>query len=578
MNTLRHFLLGGSLLSLLLLTCSDRRVPPPAYTAAADLPAASCAPATNDRAWYVEENRKAPLFDLPALGFDITSRKETVSIYFNQGMVLAYGFNHAEAARSFHYATRLEPDCPMAHWGYAYVLGPNYNAGMEPDNYPRAYTAVQRARELVASTGTPKEAALIGALTKRYHAEAPADRSALDAAYADAMRGVWADFPDDADVGTLFAESLMDLHPWNLWDKQGSPRDWTPEILETLDRVLAINPDHAGANHLYIHAIEASRTPEKGLVSARRLGAGLVPGAGHLVHMPSHIYIRTGNYREGSLVNREAVRVDSSYITACRAQGAYPLIYHPHNYHFLAATATLAGNSAWAIDAAKQIARHADNDLMAIPALGLLQHFYTVPDYVLVKFGRWDEILGALDVRRDLTYPKLIRHYARGMAQLGKDNLPAAREELVALQALLPDPVIDSLVVGVNSARTVASIAERVLAGEIEAQAGNMDDAISVLREAVALEDGLNYMEPPDWFFSVRHHLGAVLVDAGHYREAIGVYEQDLLTFPKNGWALHGLQLAYRGLEDQTQVAALSTRIADAWSTADVELEGSRVK
>lgn len=578
MNTRSRAYYGAALLLLLLtLACADRATRPPAYSAAPDGPV-YCAPVTNDWAWY-EGKGKAPLFeDLSDLDFSVTAKTEVVRQYFNQGMILAYAFNHAEAARSFYHATRLEPDCPMAHWGYAYVLGPNYNAGMETDNYPRAYAAVQRAWKLAETTGSPKEKALIEALSRRYSADAPADRSSLDDAYAGAMREVWSNFPDDADVGTLLAESLMDLHPWNLWDKEGNPQPWTPEILEILDAVLVINPDHPGANHLYIHAIEASHTPEKGLVSARRLGEGLVPGAGHLVHMPSHIYIRTGNYHEGSLVNREAVKVDSNYVTACRAQGAYPLIYHPHNYHFLAATATLEGNSAWAIDAAKRVARHADNDLIAIPALGLLQHFYTIPDYVLVKFGHWDEILGALEVRSDLIYPRLIRHYARGMAHLGKDDIAAARNELLALRALLPDPAIDSMVIGVNSARSVASIAERVLAGEIEAYDGKPDVAIQLLREAIAMEDALSYMEPPDWFFSVRHHLGAVLVDAGHYREAIKAYEQDLATFPKNGWALHGLQVAYRGLGDQDKEEAISARLAEAWATADVELEGSRVR
>ncbi len=558
-------------------SCFDRTYQPPAYGLAASEPV-FCAPQATDRSWY-DEDQRAPLFDdLTDLGLAVTAETAEVKRYVNQGLVLAYGFNHAEAARSFHYATRLEPDCPMAHWGYAYVLGPNYNAGMEADNYARAYEAVQRGRELVKTMGTPKEKALIEALSLRYSAEAPADRSSLDKAYAEAMRRVQRDFPEDADVGTLFAESLMDLHPWQLWDKEGNPESWTPEILGVLDGVLARHPGHPGANHLYIHAIEASHTPEKGLASARRLGAGLVPGAGHLVHMPSHIYIRTGNYHEGSVANREAVKVDSSYITACRAQGAYPLIYHPHNYHFLAATATLEGNSAWAIDAAKRTARHADNDLIKVPQLGLLQHFYSIPDFVLVKFGHWDAILSALDVRRDLSYPKLIRHYARGMAYLGKEDVAAAREELAALRALLPEQSIDSMVIGVNPARSVASIAERVLAGEIEAGSGRQEDGITLLRQAVAMEDALSYMEPPDWFFSVRHHLGAVLVDAGQYQEAIEIYEQDLRTFPKNGWALHGLQAAYRGLGDGAQVERLSARVEAAWATADVGLSGSRIR
>ncbi len=577
MNISTHASLSLGLCLLLLSACGNRTNQPIAYAAAPAAPIL-CAPATNDRSWY-DNKEKAPLFDdLGDFNFPIESDKKVVQQYFNQGLLLAYGFNHAESARSFYHATQLEPDCPMAHWGFAYVLGPNYNAGMEPDNYPRAYASLQRALNLIDDQTPAKEKALIEALGQRYRAEAPADRSELDLAYAEAMREVYARFPEDADVGALFVESLMDLHPWNLWDKEGSPQPWTPEIMHTLDQVLAAHPDHAGANHLYIHAIEASHTPEKGLLSARRLDGGLVPGSGHLVHMPSHIYIRTGNYHEGSVANRAAVRVDSSYITACRAQGAYPLIYHPHNYHFLAATATLEGKSEWAIDAAKRTARHADNDLIDVPGLGLLQHFYAIPDYVLVKFGHWDEILTAMDGRRDLPYPKVIRQYARGMAHLGKDDINQARQELILLRSLAADPSIDSLIIGVNAARSVVSIAEGVLAGEIEASTGNYDRAIALLREAVVTEDALNYMEPPDWFFSVRHHLGAVLLEAGRFEEAVSVYEEDLQTFPKNGWALHGLQSAYRGLGDRERQNDISAQLAGAWATADVELESSRIK
>ncbi|MCP9236830.1 hypothetical protein [Lewinella sp. JB7] len=575
MNQPMYIMLVGTL--VLLAACNQRNQPSQPFTAVTEVPT-RCAPATDDRAWYAED-QTAPLFDqLGNLEFPVTVKDSLTQRYINQGLTLAYGFNHAEAARSFHYATRLEPDCPMAHWGFAYVLGPNYNAGMGPDEYPRAYAAVQRAAQLAETTGTPREKALIAALSKRYTAEAPEDRSHLDEAYAEAMRGVYADYPDDPDVGTLFVESLMDLHPWDLWDSTGQSRPWTPEILSNLDRVLERYPDHSGANHLYIHAIEASRTPEKGLASARRLDGGLVPGSGHLVHMPSHIYIRTGDYHEGSLANIAAVRVDSSYITACRAQGAYPLMYHPHNYHFLAATATLEGKSEWALDAAQRTARHADNDLIAVPALGLLQHFYTIPDYVRVKFGRWNDILQAIDGRRDLPYPKIIRSYARGMAYLGKEDLPRAREELLQLRSFAADPAVDSLMIGVNSARAVSGIAEGVLAGEIAASEERYADAIRLLREAVAAEDALAYIEPPDWFFSVRHHLGAVLLESGQFAEAAEVYRQDLLTYPKNGWALHGLRTAYRELGDRAREADVAGQLDIAWAEADIDLTTSRIK
>ena len=565
------------LLGLSLSRCGEQTRRPPAYSAAPPAPV-RCGPQPSDRQWY-DSDQKAPLFDdLGAFTFPVTTRKQLTQRYISQGLLLAYGFNHAEAARSFYYATQLEPDCAMAHWGFAYVLGPNYNAGMESDNYARAYEAAQRAHTLARQHGTPREQALTEALRTRYAREAPADRSALDEAYAAAMERVAENFPEDPDIGALFVEARMDLHPWDLWDKEGQPRPWTPEILAGLDRVLAYAPDHAGTNHLYIHAIEASHTPEKGLAHARRLDAGLAPGAGHLVHMPSHIYIRTGDYHEGSLANRRAVEVDSSYITACRAQGAYPLIYHPHNYHFLAATATLAGESEWAIDAAKRTGRHADLDLMNVPGLGMLQHFYTIPDYVLTKFGRWDDILGAIDTRRDLPYPKLIRHYARGMAYLGKGDAESARRELDQLRVRSAKANIDSLVIGVNGARAVASIAENVLAAELAARDGNRERAIELLREAVTVEDALNYTEPPDWFFSVRHHLGAVLVDAAKFAEAVAVYEEDLAVYPKNGWALSGLAAAYRGLGDTGKARETEARLAEAWKYADVELEGSRIK
>ncbi|MGB3800909.1 MAG: hypothetical protein WA952_13925, partial [Lewinella sp.] len=245
---------------------------------------------------------------------------------------------------------------------------------------------------------------------------------------------------------------------------------------------------------------------------------------------------------------------------------------------FLAATATLEGKSEWAIDAAKRTARHADNDLIDVPGLGLLQHFYAIPDYVLVKFGRWDEILNAIDGRRDLAYPQLIRHYARGMAFLGKDDLDQARQELTKLRSQASMPVIDSLIIGVNAARSVASIAEGVLAGEIAASEGNFDQAIASLQEAVIVEDALNYMEPPDWFFSVRHHLGAVLLEADRPEEAIVVLEKDLKTFPKNGWALHGLRAAYRALGDDQNLENINMELEGAWATADTELISSRIK
>lgn len=299
---------------------------------------------TTDNEWYLS-GKKAPMFKgLEGIDFKISTASEEVQAYFNQGMMLSYAFNHAEAARSFYEAGRLDSTCAMAHWGYAYVLGPNYNAAMEDGNYPPAYEASLKALSL-SKNCTPLEVSLIHALTTRYEAKAPVDRTHLDVAYAAAMKKVYEQYPSDPDIGALYAESLMDLHPWDLYEKQTKkPKAWTPELVSVLEHLIETHPMHPGAHHFYIHALESSVTPEKALPSASLLDT-LVPGAGHLVHMPSHIYINTGDYHLGTLANLRAVEVDSVYTTACHAQGVYPLTLYPHNYHFLAATASLEGNS-----------------------------------------------------------------------------------------------------------------------------------------------------------------------------------------------------------------------------------------
>ncbi len=320
---------------------------------AAKATAAHCAPQTSDEDWYTA-GTKAPFFKgLDGVNFNISTRNKETQDYFNQGLMLSYGFNHAEAARSFYEAARQDTTCAMAYWGYAYVLGPNYNAGMEDDQYERAFLALQKARSLSAGC-TEKEQLLIEALTHRYTEKPPADRIPLDVAFSNAMKTVYEKYPDDADISALYAESLMNLHPWDLYDKKTrEPKPWTPEIVAVLEQLIKLHPGHPAAPHFYIHAVESSKHPERGLESAERLRT-LVPGSGHLVHMPSHIYIRTGDYHLGSLANIEAIKTDSSYITACHAQGVYPLSYYPHNYHFLSATATLEGNSTLAWMAAKK--------------------------------------------------------------------------------------------------------------------------------------------------------------------------------------------------------------------------------
>jgi tetratricopeptide (TPR) repeat protein len=553
----------------LMMACQSRQKPAENPTTAQVI----CRTQPIDKAWY-SSGQKAPLFDsLGDLNFPITTRSQEVQQYFNQGLMLAVGFNHAEAARSFYEATRLDSTCAMAYWGFSYVLGPNYNAGMEPDNYERAYVAIQRAIKLSASC-TNKEKALINALAKRYPAKPVNDRKPYDEAYSKAIKQVHEQFPDDADIAALYAESLMDLHPWDLWEHDGRPKPWTPGIITALEKLMVRNPTHIALNHYYIHAVEASRTPERGLKSAAILRK-VAPGASHLVHMPSHIYIRTGNYHEGSLGNWQAVKVDSLYLMGIYAQGAFPLNYFPHNYHMLVATATMEGNYRWAMLSAREVAENTKKTLLPDPAWSTLQHYYTIPYHVAIKFAKWDELLRMCqaDTVR-LTYTTAIRHYARGLALVSKQQLPQAKLELRQLDKLTADPEMAKLTIWpINTMRSILKIARRILRAEILAQEGQLSASISLLREAVALEDGLNYNEPPDWFFSVRHNLGNVLLKAKRYQEAEAVFTDDLGVYPRNGWALAGLHKAQvsQGLIANAKQTQLLLDQAAKWADKDVK-------
>lgn len=528
--------------------------------------------------WDFSEG-KAPFMEgMDLLDFSVSTSNDEARKYFNQGLLLAYGFNHAEAERSFQYAATLDPDFAMAYWGQAYVLGPNYNAGMEPDHNALAFAAIQKAKSKLNHVSA-KEAAFIMAMDKRYAGEAREDRTELDEAFAQAMGKVWEKYPDDPDAGTIYAEALMDLQPWDLWDKAGNPKENTNLILETLENVLANYPEHPGAHHLYIHAVEGSKNPERGLNSARKFDQGLTPMAGHLVHMPSHIYIRTGNYHEGTLSNLRAAKVDSIYIETCKAQGTYPLAYFPHNYHFMAGTAILEGNSKWAVFAADRLYDHLELELMEEEGLEVIQHFSTIPYFVRVKFGLWDEILKLSLWDKGTDYQEGIRHYALGMAYLGKKNINLAESELQILKKLSnQDYLKDKTIWGINSLQSILRIAALVLEGEILASKNRYDEAIAKLTEASTLEDQLLYNEPPDWFLSTRHHLGAVLLEAGKYQNAESVFRKNLEEYPNNGWAYYGLMLAMEKSGKTLEANEVKKRFSSAWSTADILLESSRIK
>ncbi|AWK05641.1 hypothetical protein HYN56_15895 [Flavobacterium crocinum] len=559
---------------LLLTCCKDKNTEPKSVDKVNAVK--SCfVPQTNDKDWYTQ-NKKAPKFKgLEGVSFKISTNNPEVQEYFNQGLMLAYGFNHAEAARSFYEASRLDPNCAMAYWGFAYVLGPNYNGGMEEDNFQRAYEAVQKAKKLSAKC-SPKEKAMIDALTVRYAAKPPSDRKPLDIAYSEAMKKVYNQFPSDPDIGTLYAESLMNLHPWDLYEKDTEiPKKWTPEILMVLNELIKKNPKHPGAHHYLVHALESSAYPEKAMQSAKLLET-LVPGSGHLVHMPSHIYIRTGDYHEGTLSNIEAIRVDSLYTTVCHAQGAYPLAYYPHNYHFLTATAALEGKSKLAWESALKLQEHISPKIMRESGWGTLQHYYSIPYYIAVKFSMWDKIMALPEPKDDIVYPKVIWHYAKGMAYLGKNDLANAEKQLTSLNILVQDKSLKEITIwNINTTYDLVQIASNVLSGAIEAKKNNLEQSISFLNKAIEIEDHLNYNEPPDWFFSVRHYLGAVLLNAGKYNEAEKIYKQDLKTLPKNGFALIGLYNALTLQKKQKEALKIKTDFDNAWQHADLQIKSS---
>jgi tetratricopeptide (TPR) repeat protein len=446
---------------------------------------------------------------------------------------------------------------------------------MEKDNFERAYAATKKAQSFCGKC-TPKEKALIEALAYRYAAKPPEDRSSLDIAYASAMKKVYEQYPSDPDIGALYAESLMNLHPWNLYDKKTKqPRQWTLELVAVLETLMKVNPKHPGAHHFYIHAMEASAKPEKALESAKLLYT-LVPGAGHLVHMSSHIYINTGDYHLGSLSNIRAVEVDSIYTTACHAQGVYPLAYYPHNYHFLAATATLEGNSSLAWMAAKELQKHTAKDIMHLPEWGTLQHYYTIPYYVAAKLSMWDILLSLSPPPKNLVYPNAIWHYAQGLAYLAKNDVPKAKHELDRLNRLATDTTLQQLTVwGINTTADLVKIAKNVLTACIASRQNDHEQSITLLKQAVAIEDNLNYNEPPDWFFSVRHHLGAVLLKAGKYGEAEQVYRKDLLTWKKNGWALIGLFNSLVLQKKDKDAQTCKSAFNEAWQYADIKIGSS---
>lgn len=517
----------------------------------------------------VPEGAGAPLFnDLGAFRRATSARGALAPRYFDQGLLLAYGFNHAEAHRSFAEASRQDATCAICAWGEALVLGPNINKPMDPADAEAAVEASRRALALAANA-SDVERALIEALAVRYEVPAPDDRSRLDAAYADAMRDVAARFPDDDDVQTLFAESLMDTMPWDYYESPATPRAATREIVAALERVMERSPEHPGALHLYIHAVEPSDAPERAEPAADTLG-GLAPGAGHLVHMPSHVYLRIGRYADASAANELAAAADESYITQCRAQGFYPAAYYPHNIHFLYASAAFEGRSAVSIAAARKLSAAMEPEVVA--AVPVVEEFVPMELYALVRFGRWEEILAAQAPPPEQRYATGVWRFARGMAHAALDRPAAAQRELAMVLGIAAEPGASALVFtsGATPAQLLG-IGADVLHARIALEAGRHEEAIDALEAAVAAQDALPYTEPPPWYAPVRETLGAALLAAGRPGEAEAVFAEQLAHTPRNGWTLQGLVAS---LEAQGKDASEERRALEAaWERADFALD-----
>ncbi|HEX9190024.1 MAG TPA: hypothetical protein VGB87_23310 [Vicinamibacteria bacterium] len=507
---------------------------------------------------------------LGGLSRKVTTASPEAQRFFDQGLAFMYAFNHDEAIRSFRRAGELDPTSAMAAWGVAIANGPHINNPVvPPDRAQAAWDALSRARSL-ASGASPVERALVDALAARYAEKPPEDRKPLDQAYADAMRAVWKAFPKDADVGALFAEALADLRPWDLWTPEGTPQPGTEELLATLDAVLALAPKHPLANHLLIHAVEASPHPEKADRAADAL-RDLQPGLGHLVHMPSHIDVRRGRWQQAIDANAKAIEADRRYAARAPRQGFYRL-YMAHNHHMLTYGAMMTGQSALALRTIRAMV--GDIPLDFFKENPFADGFMAMPLEVLMRFGKWDEILAEPAFPEFVPISRALQHYARAVAHAAKGDLSAAqKEQALFLEARARVP--KEAFFGNNTGSDVLDVAESFMKGEILFRAGRAEEGLASLREAAAREDKLRYDEPPDWIQPVRHALGAALLQAGRFAEAEQVFREDLAKLPDNGWSLYGLSRAVALQKKDVEAAAIEKHFDAVWRQADLKIKSA---
>ena len=533
-------------------------------------------PATNQADTLVQR-AGAPLFEgMGDYHMPITTADPDAQRYFDQGMVLAFGFNHAESIRSFRAAQTLDPQCAMCFWGEALATGPNINvtnngkAVMAPAERVSARAAIDAALALIDGV-TPKEQDWIRALDARYDGESDTSRDPLDRAWANALAVMAERYPDDTTVASVYAEALMNTMPWDYWGPNGEAKPDTQAVIASLEAVMAADPNHPLALHLYIHALEASSNAAKAEAAADRL-ADLVPGSGHLVHMPSHIYFRVGRYQDSAMANIRAAEVDEAYIAQCNAQGFYPALYYPHNIHFLWASATMQGQSALSLDSARRVV--ANVRVEQVEQFPTIQFFRTVPMLSLVRFARWEEILAEPEPYEPFAFARAIWHYGRGVAHAALGDAEAALTELAAIEAL--EPEVDEIFMGnVYPARDLLGIAKSLLIGEVAYRSGDAAAAVLAFEEAVSLQDALPYTEPPFWYYPTRQSLGAALLAGDRVAEAQAVFEADLAQYPMNGWSMFGLAEALRRQGDDTGAAEVTARFETVWQFADVSLKTS---
>ena len=526
------------------------------------------------------EKAGAPLLNgLGSHSFTISSKVEGVQDYFNQGLIMAFAFNHAESIRSFKAAQKLDPNCAICFWGEALALGPNINvtsdgkAIMSPQERLDAFERTNKAMALI-EFASPKEKDFILTLKSRYNGDVNTSRVPLDIAYAKAMAELSSKYPDDTDAASLYAEALMNTMPWNYWAEDGNPKPDTIKVINTIESVLDKDPNHPLAIHLYIHAVEASSDPGRAEEAADRL-ADLVPGAGHLVHMPSHIYWRVGRYEDASLANIAAAKVDEEYIAQCNAQGFYPALYYPHNVHFLWAASTMEGMSDLSIESAIKVSNYVSPE--QIRNIPFLEFFHTIPLLSYVRFAKWDKVFSYERPDDDFKFSNSIFNYALSVAHAANGNLLEANRFQSMILNDIESEEVNAMVMAGHPTKSLMKIASLLASGSIDMYSSKYSEAIASFKEAVTIQDTLPYTEPPFWYYPTRQTLGHALLMNKSFEEATLVFERDLKDYPRNGWSYFGLHIAENELNNQEESIKALNKFKEIWGRADISINSSIV-